>query len=173
MKKKNALKSFTQGSAEFVVAHGLWQKSRGRNPSLAFGSLLNPRLAFSAAKKMLAECGGRYNVVFCYTALAGGYRGVRTWTAFLNKKEFDRWYTDDIRARESVVREGVTENEAVALVSKTPTLCYVAAVFDEATEPDGSINLFRLKMGMESLLFIEAMNRREEAGRTLQAGTKF
>ncbi len=36
--------------AEYVVAHGKWKKSRGRNPSLPFGKIKNPLKALAAAE---------------------------------------------------------------------------------------------------------------------------
>jgi len=37
------------GSALYVILHGQWQKSRGRNLSATFGAIANPRLALKAA----------------------------------------------------------------------------------------------------------------------------
>lgn len=41
------------GSAEHVIAHGLYKKSRGKNPSLPFMGIKNPSKALSEAKKVL------------------------------------------------------------------------------------------------------------------------
>lgn len=57
--------SFERNSALFVVAHGLWQKSRGRNPSMpyynGYDNFLNPKQAFAIAlqevKNPEALCG--------------------------------------------------------------------------------------------------------------------
>ncbi|MCH7730865.1 hypothetical protein IID21_05145 [Patescibacteria group bacterium] len=42
------------GSAGYVVAHAAWQKKRGRNPSMPYGEVKNPRLALQAAHAMLS-----------------------------------------------------------------------------------------------------------------------
>jgi hypothetical protein len=50
LKKSDVLK-FTPGTAEYVVMHGRYQISRGRNPSESFLWISNPRFAFSVALK--------------------------------------------------------------------------------------------------------------------------
>lgn len=48
--KKSILKGREPGSAEYVFLHGMWQRSRGRNPSLPYMGERNPRLAFEYAE---------------------------------------------------------------------------------------------------------------------------
>lgn len=49
MKKRSVLSQHEQGSAEQVVAHAAWQRSRGRNPSMSFIGEHNPRKALALA----------------------------------------------------------------------------------------------------------------------------
>ncbi len=92
-----------------------------------------------------------YNVAFVYTREARGYEGVITWTSFESKEDFDKWYTPEIRARERVVEEGITDERAVELCSRTPIACYAAAKLQDATMEDGSIDLFLLEMGIATV----------------------
>lgn len=43
------LRCFKRGSAEYVYSHGLIRQRQGKKPSMAFGDIRNPRLAFQAA----------------------------------------------------------------------------------------------------------------------------
>lgn len=47
--KKDKIAQFYQWSAEFVVAHGLWRKSRGRRPSMSYMGERNPEKAIERA----------------------------------------------------------------------------------------------------------------------------
>ncbi len=85
-----------------------------------------------------------YCIVFEYTAQAGGYAGVRTWTAVADKAEFDRFFTEmggktengqKIMGNQLVLAEGATKEEALALTRQTPASSYVGAAFEEATHP--------------------------------------
>lgn len=76
-----------------------------------------------------------YNVAFVYTREAGGYEGVVTWTSFASKEKFDEFYTDEIKARERVVEEGISPERCVELVNRTPAACRIAAAFEEAKDP--------------------------------------
>ncbi len=162
--KKSLLRNLARYSAEYVVAHGRRQISRGRQPSMAFGAIRNPRIAFLAAVKV-RDCelsgGGRdYNVVFRYARQAGGYCGVITWTSFLCKEEFDAWYTSKLRADQGVVAEGVTQERAVALVKTTHPFCYLTAGLEEAKHPvTGEINPVILAHKLETALFVLASDR--------------
>lgn len=53
--KKSALSQYVQGSAEAVVAHAQWRRSRGRAPSMSFVGERNPRKALFAAKCFIAS----------------------------------------------------------------------------------------------------------------------
>lgn len=159
--KKSALRDLARWSAAYVVAHGRRQINRGRQPSMAFGAIRNPRLAFLAAVKVrdceLGGVGRDYNVVFRYTRLAGGYCGVVTWTSFLCKEEFDAWYTPDIRAREAVIAQGVTPGRAVELVRATDPVCYFTASIEAARHPvTREISPTILAHKLETALFVLA-----------------
>ncbi|MFH0857159.1 MAG: hypothetical protein V1848_00215 [Candidatus Magasanikbacteria bacterium] len=51
--KKSAFSQQEQGSAEQVVAHATWRRSRGRNPSMSFVGERNPRKALSLANSVI------------------------------------------------------------------------------------------------------------------------
>ncbi len=51
--KRTVVSQCEQGSAEEVVAHAAWQRSRGRNPSMAFVGQNNPRKALAMAKGVI------------------------------------------------------------------------------------------------------------------------
>jgi len=42
-------KELPTGSAQQVIAHAKWSRSRGRNPSMSFGGLRKPREALALA----------------------------------------------------------------------------------------------------------------------------
>lgn len=67
-----------------------------------------------------------YIVALAYTRAAGIYEGVITWTQFLNKADFDRWFTEDIRKKQRVVEEGISSERAVELAEQTPLACRIA-----------------------------------------------
>jgi len=73
-----------------------------------------------------------YNVAFVYTKEAKGYAGIITWTSFESKEEFDKFYTDDIKAHESVVEEGISEERCIELTKRTPASARIAAAKQEA-----------------------------------------
>lgn len=50
---KSVLSQHEQGSAEQVVAHAAWQRSRGRNPSMSFVGEHNPRKALALANSVI------------------------------------------------------------------------------------------------------------------------
>lgn|GEM_PF-6778165 len=52
------ISDFEKGSAEYVVAHALWSKHRGpggRQPSVPYQGISNPREALKAAQRDLRE----------------------------------------------------------------------------------------------------------------------
>ena len=51
--KKSVLFQHEQGSAEQVLVHAAWQRSRGRNPSMSFVGEHNPRKALSLANSVI------------------------------------------------------------------------------------------------------------------------
>lgn len=48
--KKSVLSQYEKGSAEQVLAHAVWQRSRGRNPSMCFAGERNPHKALLFAR---------------------------------------------------------------------------------------------------------------------------
>ncbi len=46
---KKSFRAFPVGSAQYVVAHAVWQRSRGRGPSCCFGEEREPRQALRSA----------------------------------------------------------------------------------------------------------------------------
>ena len=46
---------FRTDSPQFVVAHGELQRQKGKNPSVPFGAIRNPRLALARALQILAD----------------------------------------------------------------------------------------------------------------------
>lgn len=53
--KKSGIFKFPEGSAERVIAHARFQRSRGRNLSMSFGREKNPLKALKAAQAAMAE----------------------------------------------------------------------------------------------------------------------
>jgi hypothetical protein len=64
-----------------------------------------------------------YNVAFVGTAASGYYEGVITWSSYLSKEEFDKAYTPEMRAKQAIVEEGITDERAVELAKQTPEAC--------------------------------------------------
>jgi len=87
------------------------------------------------------------NVVLAYTDKAGGYAGVRTWSHFPSKDELEK-FLEEQQGKQSVVKEGVTQDEAVRLTRQTPMLSYVGAALEEAVDGEGFFHaeLFQMKM---------------------------
>jgi hypothetical protein len=175
MKKNEIFRKFPLGSARRVLAHGAWCNSRGRGFSMSFGGIKNPRLALKAAARYyimglddepivgVAPVSGGYNVVFCYKEAAGAYCGVRTWTTFKSKEEFDGWCTPDIQEREKVIAEGVSKDEAVRLTERTPAFCYFNVAVEKSRDSEtGVINPFILDMEMAKVAF--ALSHRAHRG---------
>ena len=50
--KKSEVMKHVPGTAEYVVLHARWQRSRGRRPSAAFSWQTDPRKALTAAMRM-------------------------------------------------------------------------------------------------------------------------
>jgi hypothetical protein len=96
-----------------------------------------------------------YNVSFRYTAAAGGYQGIITWTSFASKKDFDEWYTEERRAHQEVVEEGISEERAVELTCSTPLKCRLAAAKQEATYEDGTFDEAIFEMELANVAFVE------------------
>ena len=59
-----------------------------------------------------------YNVVFKNTS-GSISDGVITWTSFVSKAHFDEWYNEKMKDWYKIVREGVSEEQAIELCSST------------------------------------------------------
>lgn len=103
----------------------------------------------------MAEEQKSYNVAFAYTRTTGGYEGVITWASFESKEEFDKWYTEEMRKAKRVVEEDITKERAIELARQTPTVCRLAAAYQEAKNhsPEGKINQDVLEFELEKALF--------------------
>lgn|GEM_PF-2075091 len=135
-----------------------------RNPKRAFEIALNDYALERSDHRDVSGADGGYNVVFCYTKEAGGYRGVRTWTSYASKEEFDRLFTPERRAHETIVEEGVTSERAIELVDQTPVGCYIMAGIDDATDQEtGEVDPFILGMKLKSVAFLMAFSGRPRA----------
>jgi hypothetical protein len=98
-----------------------------------------------------------YNVVFSYTEQTGGYCGVRTWSSFKSKEDFNNWYAPEIRAKKMILKEDVTDEEAIEICLQAPLSRWLAAAKEEATRPDGTINEHILEMGEQRAIFAEEL----------------
>ncbi|MDO9231528.1 MAG: hypothetical protein Q7U36_03590 [bacterium] len=118
---------------------------------------------------------GSYNVVFRYTKPARGYCGVITWKSFTDKQHFDNWLNANlnIKERQEVVEEGVTEERAIELVRQTPFKCYIASSVQESITPDGKFNLNRFMMKINGLLFTRTLENPEGAESDLESLENF
>ncbi len=75
-----------------------------------------------------------YNVVFVYTAKAGGYEGVVTRISWPTKEDFQKDFAEwsqEIKEKQRVLEEGVSQERAIELVEQTPKACRTAATFQE------------------------------------------
>lgn len=83
---------------------------------------------------------GSYIVVFEKTEKAGAYAGIRTWTSFDSKEHFEAWFSQlSNPGYETVLTEGVTDAEAIALTKATPVTCYIRAYKFECTDARSGI----------------------------------
>lgn len=73
-----------------------------------------------------------YNVVFEYDENMDGFFGVRTWTSFTNKAEFKKTK----HPNQIVVKENVTQEEALNLTSLTPEICRLTAAVEQVFNND-------------------------------------
>ncbi len=85
-----------------------------------------------------------YNVVFEHTDQNSLFFGTRTWTDYNNKKYFEKNYQPT--EVETVIAEGVTQEEAISLTSLTPEVCRIAAAIEEAFEHSFSAQLFEYQI---------------------------
>lgn len=71
-----------------------------------------------------------YNVVFEYNETAGAMYGNRTWTSYMNKKQYES--RASIMTKETPIAFGVTEEEALDLTSLTPEICRLMGAIEIA-----------------------------------------
>lgn len=95
-----------------------------------------------------------YNVVFEGTgktdSLTGeplsNYEGIRTWTTYSSEEEFERWWAND--PQESIiVAQGVTDEEAVALVKQTSGRARALAALRSSAGFGVEYTMHQLQMG--------------------------
>ena len=99
-----------------------------------------------------------YIVVFRYTKDSGGYEGVVIWTCFLSKEDFDMKREKFLLAQnKEVVAEGVTAEEAIALVRQTPFASRIRAALQAATMPDGKVNDEILRIHLMHAVFADVV----------------
>ncbi|HSV95111.1 MAG TPA: hypothetical protein VLH94_04045 [Spirochaetia bacterium] len=87
-----------------------------------------------------------YNVVFEYTTKAGGYAGVRTFTSYKDKAEFEAYHAKHDPELENVVAQGVSDEVAQNLCALTPEICRLTAAVEKACEYSGSNLPFEPKL---------------------------
>ncbi len=72
-----------------------------------------------------------YNVVF-ENLISETHKGVRTWTSFKDKKDFDEWYNDKMKSWYKVIAEGFfSSEEAIRICDETEltnTLAFVRSM---------------------------------------------
>ena len=101
-----------------------------------------------------------YNVVLQYTREVEGYEGVRTWTSFRDKANFNEWCTQDIKKRQSAIAQGVTQNEAIEISRKTPLSYDFAVCLQKATSPETrEINKKILEIELETMLLVRSYRK--------------
>lgn len=99
-----------------------------------------------------------YNVVFVYTKSAGHFAGIRTWTSYKSKEDFQKQYK--AKETEVILAEGVSEKECVKQTRSTDPLFRLAAAIGKSiTGEIPSIDydifkfeLFNLEMSLEEIL---------------------
>jgi len=97
----------------------------------------------------MSEESSGYNVVLEYNSKADpGYRGARYRVPYENKAEFERIRSLDNESNRitDVVAEGVSDEESLALCERVDGRRLVASAIQSATNPDGTVNPFKLRM---------------------------
>lgn len=114
-----------------------------------------------------------YNVVFENTQTAGGYAGIRFWTSYIDKAQFEKMKPRPDRFC-SVLAEGVTEDEALNLTSLTPEVCRLtAAVQDMCYAEDGRIDIKLASFRLYNAFFAIAHDHRHRRTYFLRPGDSF
>lgn len=100
-----------------------------------------------------------YNVVLEYAG-EGSNAGNRFWTTFSSKEEFERSCAEDKDGGFTrVVAEGVSNERCIELCHQTPVACRISAVIQDATDPDGNVNMEVLQM--KALAVALALNEKK------------
>lgn len=107
--KKRYVIQHPNTSPKYVVAHGLMQHKKGRNPSVAFGDIRNPRKAFSKAAQIL----GGIDPILLRQAPSNDEVTCRSCKRKYTSSFFDDFYPDD------------QKNPTVGLCER----CFMAEVF--------------------------------------------
>ncbi len=89
---------------------------------------------------------------------ADAYAGVRTWTPYPSKVEFERWYAKDGRKEYDIVAQNVSEAEAIRLCQQTPLRNMVRAAVADATDKDGFIHSGIARMKMMTVMLARGGN---------------
>ena len=63
--------------------------------------------------------GNRYNVVFETTGLREAKKGIRTWTSYESKEDFQKRYDSERDKGESVIAEGGGEEECIQVCNNS------------------------------------------------------
>lgn len=93
-----------------------------------------------------------YNVAMAYKPHVVGYAGVRTWTCYPNKAEFDKWNAE--QKDYDILGAGITSEQAVELTKGTPDRSYLYAAVHDAIDPDtGRVDFDKLTFTMEKAAF--------------------
>lgn len=87
-----------------------------------------------------------YNAVFEYDKTLGGVYGVRTWTGYTDKAEFEKLRHPD----QIVIAENVSQDEALDLTSLTPEICRLIGAIEQAyiENPKASMEMINYSIVM-------------------------
>ncbi len=99
-----------------------------------------------------------YNVVF--EGVGGdksNVKGVRTWTSFKSKEDFQEWLKETGH-RDTVIAEGVAQDRAIELTRETSDVARLRYVWHEATK-EGHLNLPIGIMHLRNLSFDRGRRR--------------
>ena len=102
-----------------------------------------------------------YKVVFQYTSAAKGYEGNRYQIPFNSKQEFDSWYTEEVKKKQTVVAEGVTDEEALRLCMDVPLSKRFNAATEGAKNDTGRLNPAILEMNIRNIAILEGLRINE------------
>ncbi|MCX6779001.1 MAG: hypothetical protein NTU97_02105 [Candidatus Magasanikbacteria bacterium] len=115
-----------------------------------------------------------YAVVYEYTEAAGGYNGVRTWTAFRDMNDFEKWLKqpdNHVLDNQKVIAQGVTEQQAIDIISGTPVEAYAAASIDAATS-GGLLSWVALEVELTNVAVARRLTGQDDSGKLFAAAHK-